>query len=70
MSMHNMKIPKMCIRDRFKQGNLLSPRNILGLLQQQERAQRMIDTAESQLPDLRGEIWEKNKEYNLSLIHI
>ena len=52
---------------QFKQGNLLSPQNILGLLQQQERAQRRIDTAESQLPDLRGEIWEKNKEYNAAL---
>ena len=53
---------------QFKQGNLLSPQNILGLLQQQERAQRRIDTAESQLPDLRGEIWEKNKEYNAALM--
>ena len=52
---------------QFKQGNLPSPQNILGLLQQQERAQRRIDTAESQLPDLRGEIWEKNKEYNAAL---
>lgn len=53
---------------QFKQGNLPSPQNILGLLQQQERAQRRIDTAESQLPDLRGEIWEKNKEYNAALM--
>lgn len=49
---------------QFKQGNLPSIQNILGLLQQQERSQRSIDSLESQLPDLRGEIWEKNKEYN------
>lgn len=48
---------------QFKQGNLPSPQNILGLLQQQEHAQRRIDTAESQLPDLRGEIWNKNIQY-------
>lgn len=49
---------------QFKQGNLPSLQNVLGLLQQQERSQRSIDSLESQLPDLRGEIWEKNKEYN------
>lgn len=41
---------------QFKQGNLPSPQNILGLLQQQERAQRSIDATTSELKKVREEI--------------
>ena len=41
---------------QFKQGNLPSLQNVLGLLQQQERAQRSIDATTSELKKVREEI--------------
>ncbi|PND05027.1 hypothetical protein [Akkermansia muciniphila] len=41
---------------QFKQGNLPSIQNILGLLQQQERAQRSIDEINEKLPEIQKAI--------------
>lgn len=41
---------------QFKQGNLPSLQNIIGLLQQQERAQRSIDEINKKLPEIQKEI--------------
>lgn len=44
---------------QFKQGNLPSLQNILGLLQQQERAQRSIDEINEKLPEIQKAIQKR-----------
>ena len=55
---------------QFKQGNLPSLQNIIGLLQQQERAQRSIDEINEKLPEIQKAIQkgEKGVKYAPSTI--
>lgn len=46
---------------QFKQGNLPSLQNIIGLLQQQERAQRSIDEINEKLPEIQKTIQKREK---------
>lgn len=46
---------------QFKQGNLPSLQNIIGLLQQQERAQRSIDEINEKLPEIQKAIQKREK---------
>lgn len=52
---------------QFKQGNLPSLQNIIGLLQRQERAQRSIDEINKKLPEIQKAIQQREKGVKYAL---